>query len=150
MPCSPPMSGTGKIVSPNSLSTLLKTLVLRNRWSVGILVFPRVLQRVSWTGRGWLLRLEDSDVSDMNLADRANLYYKIGNFTDIPFTEEEMSLSRWWQRLRLLLMLWRSQKRSIVIVRMLRSVRLLRRSPPQQTDQEGVPQQESQQAGNQI
>ena len=27
---SPPMSGTGKIVSPNSLSTLLKTLVLRN------------------------------------------------------------------------------------------------------------------------
>ena len=38
--------------------------------------------------------LEDSDVSDMNLADRANLYYKIGNFTDIPFTEERCLLSR--------------------------------------------------------
>ena len=28
----------------------------------------------------------------MNLADRINLYYKIGNFIDLPFTEEEMKL----------------------------------------------------------
>ena len=34
--------------------------------------------------------LEDEDLSTYNLADRANLHYKIGNFVDIPFTEEEM------------------------------------------------------------
>ena len=33
--------------------------------------------------------LEDEDLSTYNLADRANLHYKIGNFVDIPFTEEE-------------------------------------------------------------
>jgi len=35
--------------------------------------------------------IEDQNVSDMNLADRANLYYKIGRFIDIPFhnLEEE-------------------------------------------------------------
>mgnify|MGYP003131532790 FL=1 len=33
--------------------------------------------------------LEGSNISDMNLADRANLYYKIGNFVDISFSKEE-------------------------------------------------------------
>ena len=38
--------------------------------------------------------LEDEDVSKMNLADRANLYFKIGNHIDISFTEEEMAIIR--------------------------------------------------------
>lgn len=33
--------------------------------------------------------LENEDISKMNLADRANLYFKIGNFVDISFTPEE-------------------------------------------------------------
>jgi hypothetical protein len=36
--------------------------------------------------------LEDTDISEMNLADRINLYYKIGNFIDIPFTDVEKEL----------------------------------------------------------
>ena len=94
--------------------------------------------------------LEDSDVSDMNLADRANLYYKIGNFTDIPFTEEEMSLVKMMAEtetfadaLTVAEEIYRyckdAQKRETPQGDL----------PPQQTDQEGVPQQESQQAGNQ-
>ena len=38
--------------------------------------------------------IEDQDLKKMNLADRINLYYKIGNFVDLPFTEEEMDLVR--------------------------------------------------------
>ena len=34
--------------------------------------------------------IEDQDVDEMNLADRANLFFKIGRFIDISFTEEEM------------------------------------------------------------
>ena len=34
----------------------------------------------------------DEDVSSMNLADRTNLYFKIGNFVDIEFNEEEMNI----------------------------------------------------------
>lgn len=33
--------------------------------------------------------LENEDVPSMNLADRANLYFKIGNFIDIPLREED-------------------------------------------------------------
>lgn len=33
--------------------------------------------------------IEDRDISTMNLADRANLYFKIGNYVDIEFVEEE-------------------------------------------------------------
>ena len=33
--------------------------------------------------------LEETDINNMNLADRANLYYKIGNFVDVPFSDEE-------------------------------------------------------------
>ena len=33
--------------------------------------------------------ISDSNVSDLNLADRANLYFKIGNFLDISFTTPE-------------------------------------------------------------
>jgi len=33
--------------------------------------------------------LENEDISKMNLADRANLHFKIGNFVDISFTPEE-------------------------------------------------------------
>ena len=39
--------------------------------------------------------VECEDVSKMNLADRANLYFKIGNFVDIPFGEDlEMPIIR--------------------------------------------------------
>merc|ERR1712078_572396 len=33
--------------------------------------------------------IKDKDVNDMNLADRINLHFKIGNFVDIDFIEEE-------------------------------------------------------------
>ena len=33
--------------------------------------------------------LEDDDITTFNLADRANLYFKIGNFVDLTFSEEE-------------------------------------------------------------
>ena len=33
--------------------------------------------------------LENEDIDLMNLADRINLYFKIGNFVDIPFNDEE-------------------------------------------------------------
>ena len=36
--------------------------------------------------------ISDSNVADLNLADRANLYFKIGNFLDISFTTPEESL----------------------------------------------------------
>ena len=36
----------------------------------------------------------DESVADFNLADRANLYFKIGNFLDLSFTEEEMAIIR--------------------------------------------------------
>ena len=32
--------------------------------------------------------VEDEDLSGMNLADRANLYFKIGNYVDIPFKSD--------------------------------------------------------------
>ena len=32
--------------------------------------------------------VEDEDLSGMNLADRANLYFKIGNYVDIPFQSD--------------------------------------------------------------
>ena len=39
--------------------------------------------------------LENEDISKMNLADRVNLYFKIGNFVDIPFGEDiEMPIVR--------------------------------------------------------
>ena len=39
--------------------------------------------------------IEDVDISKMNLADRANLYFKIGNFVEIPFSEDlEMPIIR--------------------------------------------------------
>jgi hypothetical protein len=36
--------------------------------------------------------IADEDVSTFNLADRVNLYFKVGNFIDIDFTEEEQEL----------------------------------------------------------
>ena len=36
--------------------------------------------------------LESEDIPKMSLADRVNLYYKIGNFTNIPFSESEMDI----------------------------------------------------------
>ena len=36
--------------------------------------------------------ISDSNVADLNLADRANLYFKVGNFVDISFTGEEMTI----------------------------------------------------------
>ena len=36
--------------------------------------------------------ISDESVSDFNLADRANLYFKIGNFLDISFDSEETVL----------------------------------------------------------
>ena len=38
--------------------------------------------------------LSDSNIADFNLADRANLYFKIGNFLDLSFTEEERVIIR--------------------------------------------------------
>ena len=38
--------------------------------------------------------ISDGDVADFNLADRANLYFKVGNFVDISFTEEEVTIIR--------------------------------------------------------
>ena len=38
--------------------------------------------------------ISGGDVDDFNLADRANLFFKIGNFLDIKFTEEEMAIIR--------------------------------------------------------
>ena len=34
--------------------------------------------------------IEDQDLEKMNLGDRINLYYKIGNFVDIPFQADEL------------------------------------------------------------
>ena len=34
-------------------------------------------------------KLSDIDVNEMGIADRLNLYFKIGNFIDIDFNEEE-------------------------------------------------------------
>ena len=36
--------------------------------------------------------IADEDVSNMNLADRANLYFKIGNYIDISFNDEEKEI----------------------------------------------------------
>ena len=36
--------------------------------------------------------IHDGDVDDFNLADRANLYFKVGNFVDISFDTEEKDL----------------------------------------------------------
>ena len=36
--------------------------------------------------------INDSDISDFNLADRANLYFKVGNFVDLSFDSEEKIL----------------------------------------------------------
>ena len=36
--------------------------------------------------------LENEDVNKMNLADKVNLYYKIGNFIDVQFSEEEIEI----------------------------------------------------------
>ena len=36
--------------------------------------------------------IEGEDISKMNLADRINLYYKIGRFVEVPFTEEELDI----------------------------------------------------------
>jgi hypothetical protein len=38
--------------------------------------------------------ISNGDVDDFNLADRANLYFKIGNFLNLKFTEEEMAIIR--------------------------------------------------------
>ena len=38
--------------------------------------------------------ISDSNIADLNLADRANLYFKVGNFVDISFTEEEITITR--------------------------------------------------------
>ena len=37
-------------------------------------------------------QLEDEDISTFNLADRANLYFKVGNFVPLEFSSEEKSI----------------------------------------------------------
>ena len=37
-------------------------------------------------------QIADEEVDEMNLADRANLFFKVGNFVDISFTEEEQEI----------------------------------------------------------
>jgi hypothetical protein len=39
-------------------------------------------------------KIADEDVNEFNLADRANLYFKIGNFVDILFSDKEMAIVR--------------------------------------------------------
>ena len=36
--------------------------------------------------------LADENLSKLNLADRVNLYFKIGNFIDVPFNQEELEI----------------------------------------------------------
>ena len=38
--------------------------------------------------------LDGEDISEFSLADRANLYFKIGNFVEVPFSEKEMEIIR--------------------------------------------------------
>ena len=38
--------------------------------------------------------IADENIGEMNLADRVNLYYKIGNHSSIPFKEDEVSIVR--------------------------------------------------------
>ena len=52
------------------------------------------LSKTFWKGYGQLadedfFNIENEDVNNLNLADRANLYFKIGNFIDIEFTDDE-------------------------------------------------------------
>jgi hypothetical protein len=37
-------------------------------------------------------QLKDDDISSLNLADRSNLYFKVGNFLDLKFTVEEQHI----------------------------------------------------------
>jgi hypothetical protein len=37
-------------------------------------------------------QLENDDISSLNLADRSNLYFKVGNFLDLKFTAEEQNI----------------------------------------------------------
>ena len=37
-------------------------------------------------------RIDDEDISTLNLADRINLFYKIGNFVDVPFSTAEKEI----------------------------------------------------------
>jgi len=37
-------------------------------------------------------QVADEDISKMNLADKANLYFKIGNFVEVPFEDDEKEL----------------------------------------------------------
>lgn len=39
-------------------------------------------------------QIADDDISTFNLADKVNLFYKIGNYINVPFTEEEMAIVR--------------------------------------------------------
>ena len=41
---------------------------------------------------GDFFQIADEDIDTFNLADRANLYFKIGNFLDISFSNEEMEI----------------------------------------------------------
>jgi hypothetical protein len=38
-------------------------------------------------------QINDEDVSTYNLADKVNLYYKIGNFINLPFTDDEKEIA---------------------------------------------------------
>ena len=36
--------------------------------------------------------VKDENIDDLNLADRVNLYYKVGTFLDVPFTDAETKI----------------------------------------------------------
>ena len=36
--------------------------------------------------------VKDENIDDLNLADRVNLYYKVGSFLDVPFTDAEIKI----------------------------------------------------------
>ena len=94
--------------------------------------------------------LEGSNVKDMNLADRANLYYKIGNFIDIPFSDEEIPLVKMMAETETF------ADALIVAEEIYRYCKDAQKRetpegdlPQQQTDQDGAPDQQSQQESNQ-
>ena len=53
----------------------------------------------------------------MNLADKANLHFKIGNFVDIDFTSEESVLIDKIANAKPLMMFWMLPKNSTTFVR---------------------------------
>jgi hypothetical protein len=84
--------------------------------------------------------LDDIDITKMNLADRINLYYKIGNFIDISFSDDEKIFVKMMADTETF------ADTLIVAEEIYRYCKDAEKSkttktelPPQQTDQQGIP-----------